>query len=63
MWLARWGLTTESWMDYIGRAVLRRAWADELDDIVREYSEFPRESISEVLRFAAEIADRHDVAA
>jgi uncharacterized protein (DUF433 family) len=33
------------------------------DDIVREYSEFPRESIPEVLRFAAEIADRHDVAA
>jgi hypothetical protein len=36
-WLARWGLTTESWMDYIERAVLRRAWADELDDNVREY--------------------------
>jgi len=33
------------------------------DDIVREYSEFPRESISEVLRFAAEMTDRRDVAA
>ncbi len=33
------------------------------EDIVREYSEFPRESISEVLRFAAELTDRRDVAA
>ncbi len=33
------------------------------DDIVREYSEFPPESIPEVLRFAAEVTDRRDVAA
>ena len=33
------------------------------DDIVREYSEFPRESLAEVLRFAAEVTDRADVAA
>jgi uncharacterized protein (DUF433 family) len=33
------------------------------EDIVREYSEFPRESIAEVLRFAAAVTDRHDVAA
>lgn len=33
------------------------------DDIVREYSEFPRESLTEVLRFAAEVTDRGDVAA
>jgi uncharacterized protein (DUF433 family) len=33
------------------------------EDIVREYSDFPRESIAEVLRFAAEVTDRHDVAA
>lgn len=33
------------------------------DDIVREYSEFPRESLAEVLRFAAEVTDRSDVAA
>ena len=33
------------------------------EDIVREYSEFPRESIAEVLRFAAEVTDRRDVAA
>ena len=33
------------------------------EDIVRDYSEFPRESIAEVLRFAAEVIDRHDVAA
>ena len=33
------------------------------EDIVREYSDFPRESIGEVLRFAAEVTDRHDVAA
>ena len=33
------------------------------EDIVREYSEFPRESIAEVLRFEAEVTDRHEVAA
>ena len=33
------------------------------EDIVREYSEFPREGLAEVLRFAAEVTDRHDVAA
>ena len=33
------------------------------EDIVRQYSEFPRESIAEVLRFAAKLTDRHDVAA
>jgi uncharacterized protein (DUF433 family) len=33
------------------------------EDIVRDYSGFPRESIAEVLRFAAEVTDRHDVAA
>lgn len=32
------------------------------DDIVREYSAFPRESLAEVLRFAAEVTDRSDVA-
>lgn len=33
------------------------------EDIVREYSAFPRESLTEVLRFAAEVTDRSDVAA
>jgi len=33
------------------------------EDIVQEYSEFPRNSIAEVLRFAAEVTDRNDVAA
>ena len=33
------------------------------EDIVRDYSEFPRDSIAETLRFAAEVTDRHDVAA
>lgn len=33
------------------------------DDIVREYSEFPRESLPEALRFAAAVIDRRDVAA
>jgi uncharacterized protein (DUF433 family) len=33
------------------------------EDIVRDYSEFPRESIPEVLRFAAALTDRRDVAA
>ena len=33
------------------------------DDIAREYSDFPSDSIPEVLRFAAEITDRNSVAA
>ena len=33
------------------------------DDIVREYSAFPRDSVAEVLRFAAELTDQADVAA
>jgi uncharacterized protein (DUF433 family) len=33
------------------------------EDIVREYSEFPRGALPEVLRFAAAATDRHDVAA
>ncbi|MGK5083000.1 DUF433 domain-containing protein [Bdellovibrionota bacterium FG-1] len=33
------------------------------DDIVREYSEFPRESLPEVLRYASAVTDRPDVAA
>jgi uncharacterized protein (DUF433 family) len=33
------------------------------ENIMREYSDFPRDSIAEVLRFAAEVTDRHDVAA
>ena len=33
------------------------------DDIVREYSEFPPDSVAEVLRFAAELTDQSDVAA
>ncbi len=33
------------------------------EDIVREYSEFPRDSLAEVLRFAAQVTDRNDVAA
>jgi uncharacterized protein (DUF433 family) len=33
------------------------------DDIVREYSEFPRDSLAETLRFAAEVTDRSAVAA
>jgi uncharacterized protein (DUF433 family) len=33
------------------------------EEIVRDYSEFPRESIFEVLRFAAEVTDHPDVAA
>lgn len=33
------------------------------EDIVREYSEFPREALAEALRFAAAATDRSDVAA
>ncbi|HXQ22544.1 MAG TPA: DUF433 domain-containing protein [Candidatus Acidoferrales bacterium] len=33
------------------------------EDIVRDYSEFPRESIPEVLRYGAAASDRPDVAA
>jgi uncharacterized protein (DUF433 family) len=33
------------------------------DEIVREYSEFPRESLAEVLRYASQVTDNPDVAA
>jgi uncharacterized protein (DUF433 family) len=33
------------------------------EDIVREYSSFPREGLAETLRFAAQVTDRGDVAA
>lgn len=33
------------------------------EEIVREYSDFPREGLAETLRFAAEVTDRRDVAA
>lgn len=33
------------------------------DDIVRDYSSFPEESISEILRFASELTDKPEVAA
>ena len=33
------------------------------EEIVEGYSEFPKESLSEVLRFAAEVTDNPDVAA
>ena len=33
------------------------------DDIVRDYSDFPKESLPEVLRFAAEVTDKPHVAA
>jgi uncharacterized protein (DUF433 family) len=33
------------------------------EDIVREYSSFPRDSLAEALRFAAQVTDRGDVAA
>lgn len=33
------------------------------EEIVRTYSDFPRESIAEVLKFASEVTDRSDVAA
>ena len=32
------------------------------EDIVREYSDFPRDSLAEVLRFPAAVTDRNDVA-
>ena len=33
------------------------------EDIVWDYSEFPHESIAEILRFAVEVTDRSNVAA
>ena len=34
-WLDRWGLTVESWMDYIRSSLLRRKWSDQLPDLMR----------------------------
>ncbi|HEY7676696.1 MAG TPA: hypothetical protein VIG69_06475, partial [Candidatus Methylomirabilis sp.] len=36
-WLARWGLTTDDWMESIQRSVLRREWAPELAEIVEAH--------------------------
>ena len=32
-WLERWGLTAESWMEYLKGVLLRKRWADELEEI------------------------------
>ena len=36
-WLNRWGLSAESWMEYLQRFILRRKWADQLVEIVARY--------------------------
>lgn len=36
-WLDRWGLTAESWMDYIRWSLLRRKWSDQLPGLVSAY--------------------------
>jgi hypothetical protein len=37
-WLARWGLTAESWMDYVRSSLLRQKWSADLADLVSEQS-------------------------
>jgi hypothetical protein len=37
-WLERWGLTAESWMDWIRSSLLRKEWSDSLADLVSEES-------------------------
>jgi hypothetical protein len=36
-WLKLWPLSTEEWMGYIRRSLLRRKWADNLSEIVSKY--------------------------
>ena len=37
-WFEKWGLTAETWMEYIERFVLRKKWSAELPEIVSEYA-------------------------
>ena len=37
VWLKKWGLNTLDWMKYICMAVLKRKWAQNLEDIVKEF--------------------------
>ena len=36
-WLNRWGLSADSWTEYLQRFILRRKWADQLVEIVARY--------------------------
>jgi len=38
VWLKKWGLTTLDWMKYICMSVLRRKWAHNLTDIMKQFS-------------------------
>jgi hypothetical protein len=36
-WLEKWGLTVESWMDWIRSSLLRRKWSGQMPDLLSEY--------------------------
>lgn len=67
-WLEQWGLTTETWMEYIQRSVLRQRWSDQLEDIVSQHSASDEEidrqvkcegiCSGELARFAHKLAAR-----
>ncbi|HEY6051522.1 MAG TPA: hypothetical protein VIZ58_09760, partial [Thermoanaerobaculia bacterium] len=40
-WLARWGLTAESWMDYVRGSLLRRKWSGDPTGIAETESSEP----------------------
>jgi hypothetical protein len=37
-WLTRWNVTAEGWMDYVRWSLLRQKWADQIADLLSEYS-------------------------
>jgi hypothetical protein len=42
-WLARVGVSSDEWTAYITRDVLRRMWADEIEDLLDRYPPSPRQ--------------------
>lgn len=71
-WLARWGLTAESWMDYVCASLLRQKWSDEVAELdsARSSSDEVEDRIQteavcsgELRRLAETLASRAAIAA
>jgi len=48
-WLDRVGVSTDAWMAFITRAVLRRTWAEEIESVLDRYSPSSRQLVTEAL--------------
>jgi hypothetical protein len=42
-WLDRAGMSTEAWMAFVTRDLLRRQWSDEIEDVLDRYGPSPRD--------------------